>query len=331
MTIDLKTVDIKPLRSTYAHVAKFIGEGKAPSRYQEGTFGAQPEVNFHYRPTWDPDHELFDASRTAIRMSNWYALKDPRQFYYASWTMARARQQDAMEANFEFAESRGMIDLIPEDVSKLTLDVLTPLRHVAWGANMNNSQICATGYGTAFTAPAMFHAMDNLGIAQYLTRLALTLEGPERLDLAKVAWLTDPTWQSLRRYVEDTFVVQDPVELFVAQNLVLDGLVYPLIYGAFVDDHVALKGGSAVSMLTAFMPDWFDESSRWVDAVIKTMAAESEDNRALLSHWVRNWEELAATALLPVAELALGQGGRSALDETRQQQRSRHGKLGLSV
>lgn len=331
MTIDLKTVDIKPQRSTFANVAKYIGEGKTASRYQEATFGAQPEANFHYRPTWGPDHELFDASRTAIRMSNWYALKDPRQFYYASWTMTRARQQDAMESNFEFAESRGMIDMIPEDVSKLALDVLTPLRHVAWGANMNNSQICATGYGTVFTAPAMFHAMDNLGIAQYLTRLALTVEGPERLDLAKVAWLTDPTWQSLRRYVEDTLVLQDPVELFVAQNVALDGLLYPLIYSTFVDDYVALKGGSAVSMLTAFMSDWFDESSRWVDAVVKTMAGESEDNKALLTHWLRHWEELAATALLPVAEMALAQGGRSALDEARQQFRSRLTKLGLAL
>ena len=38
---------------------------------------------------------------------------------------------------------------------------------------MNNCTICSRGYGTAFTAPAMFHAMDALGVAQYLTRLGL--------------------------------------------------------------------------------------------------------------------------------------------------------------
>ncbi len=331
MTIDLKTVDIKPLRHTYAHVAQHIGADKAASRYLEGTMGAQSETNFHYRPTWDPEHALFDASRTAIVMSNWYALKDPRQFYYASWTMTRARQQDAMESNFEFVESRGMIDLIPQEVRDQALAVLIPLRHAAWGANMNNSQICATGYGTAFTAPAMFHAMDNLGAAQYLTRLALAMEGPDRLDAAKEAWLVDPAWQPLRRYVEDTLVVQDPVELFVAQNVALDGLLYPLIYGTFVDDRIALQGGSAVAMLTAFMPEWHDESNRWVDAVTKIMAAESEDNKALLTRWVRNWEEQAASALLPVAEMALPGTGRAALDEARQQLRARLGKTGLAL
>jgi phenol hydroxylase P1 protein len=331
MTIDLKTINIKPQRLTYAHVAKYIGEGKAPSRYQEATLGAQQEVNFHYRPTWDPDHELFDTSRTALQMSDWYAFKDPRQFYYASWTMARARQQDAVEANFEFVESRGMLDMISEDLRKHVLNVLTPLRHVAWGANMNNSEISASGYGTALTAPAMFHAMDNLGVAQYLTRLALTLAGPEDLDAAKSAWLHDPTWQSLRCYVEDTFVVQDPIELFVAQNVALDGLLYPLIYEVFVDGHVALKGGSAIAMLTAFMPEWFSESSRWVDSVLKVMAAESDDNKALVTNWARRWEEQAATALLPVAELALPGTGHTALEDVRTQFRARLGKCGISV
>lgn len=331
MTIDLKTVDIKPQRHTYAHVAQYIGGDKTASRYQEGTMGAQQAANFHYRPTWDPEHELFDASRTAIQMSNWYALKDPRQFYYASWTMTRARQQDAMESNFEFVESRGMIDLIPAEVRQQALSVLVPLRHVAWGANMNNSQICATGYGTAFTAPAMFHAMDNLGVAQYLTRLALAMSGPDLLDEAKQAWLTGPAWQSLRRYVEDTLVLQDPVELFMAQNLALDGLLYPLIYDAFIDDHIALKSGSAVAMLTAFMPEWHDESSRWVDAVVKTMAAESEDNKALLTRWLRNWEERAASALLPIAEMALPGTGCVALDDARQQLRARLGKSGIAL
>lgn len=331
MTIDLKTVDIKPLRNTFAHVAAQIGGDKAATRYQEGTMGAQPAANFHYRPTWDPQHELFDTARTAIKLKNWYALKDPRQFYYASWTTTRARQQDTMEANFEFVESRRMIDAMSDELVHLAQQVLVPLRHVAWGANMNNAQICALGYGTAFTAPAMFHAMDNLGIAQYLTRLALTMSGPDVLEQAKQAWMEAAAWQALRRYVEDTLVLADPVELFVAQNLVLDGLLYPFVYERFVDERVALAGGSAVAMLTAFMPEWHDESSRWIDAVVKTMASESEDNKVLLTHWLRAWETRAADALLPLAELAYPASGQAVLDETREQWRRRIEKLGLVI
>ncbi len=330
MTIDLQAREIQPLRQTYAHVAKYIGGDKHASRYQEATLGAQPSANFHYRPTWDPDHEIFDASRTAVKLADWYVLRDPRQFYYASWTMTRARQQDAMESNYQFVEQRGLVAKMPDAVRAKACAVLMPMRHVAWGGNMNNCSIAAYGYGTAFTAPAMFHAMDHLGAAQFLTRLGLALDEPAMLETGRTAWLEDPRWQVLRRTVEDTLVVQDPFELFVAQNLALDAQLYPLIYGAFVDDHLALQGGTAVAMLTAFMPEWHDESARWVDAVVKTAAAESDDNRRLIAGWARTWADRAQAALAPVAELALGDAGEAALADARAGLDARLKKTGLA-
>jgi len=330
MTIDIRTRTIEPLRPTYEHVARYIGEGKIPSRYEEATMGAQPSANFHYRPTWDPDHELFDARRTRVVMSDWYKLRDPRQFYYASWTMTRARQQDAIEANYQFVEQRGLVDKMPAAIRELACSVLMPLRHVAWGGNMNNTSVCAYGYGTTFTAPAMMHALDHLGAAQFLTRLGLTLEGPDVLDAGRQAWVESPAWQPLRRYVEDTFVIHDPFELFVAQNLALDGQLYPLIYDTFVDDHVALHGGTAVAMLTAFMPDWFEESTRWVDAVVKAAAAESDANRTLISGWARDWAARAEEALRPVASMALGETAAGALEDARAELDARLVKAGLA-
>lgn len=330
MTIDLQAREIQPLRHTYEHVARYIGGDKHASRYQEATLSAQSSANFHYRPTWDPDRELFDPSRSAVKLADWYVLRDPRQFYYASWTMTRSRQQEAMEANHQFVEQRGLVAKMPDTARAKAGDVLMPLRHVAWGGNMNNCSIAAYGYGTAFTAPAMFHAMDHLAAAQYLTRLGLSLDEPGLLDAGRNAWLNDPRWQVLRRYVEDTLVVQDPFELFIAQNLALDGQLYPLIYGAFVDDHLALQGGTAVAMLTAFMPEWHDESSRWVDAVVKTAAAESDANRTLIAGWAEAWAGRARAALAPVAELALGAAAEAAVVDARATLDARLKKAGLA-
>jgi phenol/toluene 2-monooxygenase (NADH) P1/A1 len=331
MTIDLQAREITPLRNTYAHVAKYVGDDKPASRYQEATLGAQPSANFHYRPTWDPEHELFDASRSMVKLADWYVLRDPRQYYYGTWTMARARQQDAMESNYQFVESRGLVAKMPDAVRTKACDVLMPLRHVAWGGNMNNCSIGAYGYGTAFTAPAMFHAMDHLGTAQYLTRLGLVLDEPGVLEAGKNEWTEGPLWQVLRRYVEDTFVLKDPFELFVAQNLALDGQLYPLIYGRFIDGQLATQGGTAVAMLTAFMPEWHEESARWIDAVVKTAAAESDANRILISGWAKDWADRAQAALAPVAELALGEGGQQALQEARAALDARCKKAGLAA
>lgn len=331
MQIDLKTVKINPLRQTFVNVSSRIGGDKAASRYQEATLGMQPDVNFHYRPTWDSKFELFDPSRTAIRMKDWYALKDPRQFYYGNWTMTRARQQDAMESNFDFVESRGLDGALSAELKATALSLLVPLRHVSWGANTNNFYICAYGYGTAITAPCSFHAMDHLGIAQYLSRLGLLLNGTDSLDVAKQAWLTLPEWQGLRRYVEDSFVQKDWFALFVAQNFVLDGLLFPLIFDRIVDDHMAMHGGSAIAMLTAFMTEWSEETIKWVDAQVKIAAAESAENRELLSTWTRELRDRVAAALTPIAAIALGDVAQTAVDEVVGQFNARAAKLGLSV
>jgi phenol hydroxylase P1 protein len=131
--------------------------------------------------------------------------------------------------------------------------------------------------------------------------------------------------------VEDLLVLQDPMELFIAQNLVMDGLLYPLVYGRFVDGHLALHGGTAVAMLTAFMPEWHAESSRWIDAVAKVAAAESAHNRELLSRWYLSHVDQVQAALAPVADLALGESGAAALAAVRQVLDGRARKAGLDL
>ena len=328
-SIDLKQREIKPLRHTFAHVAKHIGGDKPASRYQEATLGAQPSANFHYRPTWEPQYELFDVRRSAVKLADWYVLRDPRQYYYATWTLARARQHEAVETNYQFVDSRGLLARTPDDVRASACKVLMPLRHVAWAGNMNNCFIAAYGYGTAFTAPATFHAMDQLGIAQYLTRLGLALDEPGVLEAGMNHWLDDPRWQVLRRHIEDTLVLKDPFEIFVAHNLALDGQLFPLIYGSYVDGHLSAAGGTTIAMLTSFMPEWHDETSRWIDAVVKVAAAESPENLALISGWARSWGDRVTAALAPVAEIALGAAGQAALAAARAGYDARCKKAGL--
>lgn len=330
MQIDLRTVNIQPQRQAFDHLVRRFGD-KPASRYQEASYDIQATENLHYRPTWDPDQLLYDSSITRIVMKDWYALKDPRQFYYNNYTLTRARQQETTEANFSFVETRGLAETLNGELKRTALDVLVPLRHAAWGANMNNTFVC--GYGTAaiFTQACMFHAMDNLGIAQYLSRIGLLLGDTEALEEGKKSWLEGDEWQPLRRYVEDCLVVRDPFELFVAQNVALDGLLYPLIYERIVDGHLSSLGGSAIAMLTQFMSDWYAETSKWIDAVLKVAAAESEHNRAILQEWSQKWGVRAASALLPIAQLALGSDADEAIGEEMASLKARLKKTGIEI
>src|SRR5690606_37969732 len=130
-------------------------DGRPATRNQEGSYDIQAAENLHYRPTWDPEQELYDTGITKIVMQDWYALKDPRQFYYSTYTLTRARQQENAEANFTFVESRGLVELMPEEMRSAALDLLVPLRHAAWGANLNNTFICGYGYSAIFTQPCI--------------------------------------------------------------------------------------------------------------------------------------------------------------------------------
>jgi phenol hydroxylase P1 protein len=176
----------------------------------------------------------------------------------------------------------------------------------------------------------MFQAMDQLGIAQYLSRLGLLLGDPESLGAGKRAWMVDATWQPLRHYTEDTMALRDPVEVFVAQNLVLDGLLYPLVYEHLVDDVLSARGASCVAMLTQFMSEWGSETRKWIDAVTKTLAAESADNRAALCDWIDRWLPRAALAVLPIVAIVLGDQAQSAVEDQMTDFAGRLGKAGVT-
>ena len=331
MQLDLRTVSIKPLRQTFTHVARRIGGDKPASRYQEGTYDLQATINFHYRPLWAPEYEIFDASRTALVMEDWYKLLDPRQFYYGAYTLARARMQEASEADFALVESRDLAATLPANVRELALALYVPLRHVEWGGNTNCMSMAAYGFGTAFTAPALFHAMDHLGMAQYLTRVGLTLADEAALNTAKTAWISAPEWQSLRKYVEDCFVVSDWFELFIAHCVVLDGLLFPLCFGEADTRLAGMGGGAVLSMLTRFEAEWFTESSKWTNAVTKIAAIESSANKALIEKWIAHYLPLAIAAIAGPAGLVFKDEAPGVIDQLVDQFAARLAKLGISV
>jgi phenol hydroxylase P1 protein len=330
MHIDLRTVSIEPLRQTFDHIAERTGADKPASRYLEGTMDLQPAANFHYRPTWDPEHEIFDTARTAITMKDWYALKDPRQFYYGAYTASRARMQETAEADFDFVEKRALAESYNETARRTALDFYVPLRHVAWGANMNGASMCAYGFGTAITQPCLYQGMDQLGVAQYLTRMGLVLGDLGEVQVAKQAWMDQPQWQELRRYVEDTLVIKDWFEMFVAQHVALDGLLFGLAYKE-VDQALSDKAGPTVSLMTRFQTELFEDSSKWVDACLRVAGAENPDNKAQLQAWIAHWRGRAMTALQPLASQALGGEADAALARVSDRLDARLAKAGLSV
>ncbi len=330
MSMDLRTITIQPLRQTFGHLARRMGADKPASRYMEATMDLQPVENYHYRPTWDPSHDIFDPTRTKITMKDWYALKDPRQYYYGTWVLARGRMQETASADFDLAEEMGLATGYPTEGKAVINALILPLRHVAWAANLNNAQIAGYGYGIAISQAAAYGSMDQLGIGQFITRLAISMDEVGALDTAKRDWLEAPMWQGLRRYVEDMMVMDDWFELMLAQNFVLEGLLYPLIYGR-LNDKLGAAHGPVLTMLTRFQREWYAENTKWIDAVLKSACADNPGNKAQLGEWLVTARTRSVEALAPIAEQAFGADGHAVLEEIAQQLNARAAKAGIPV
>lgn len=331
MNIDIQAEAITPRRHTFSHIARRFGVDKPASRYEEATYDVQPVTNFHYRPTYAPEFELYDARRTQIVMADWYVFRDPRQFYYATYNISRAAMQQSFDDAANFVEKRDLISGVdPEWLDKFAAYLL-PLRHLEWAANMNCQLIADWGYGTQITSAAAFCGADRLGLAQIISRIGLVLGdgSDEKLVAAKQQWTDVLEWQPLRCLAEDTLVVRDWFETFVAQFVAIDSLVYPLVCEAF-DKAGAAHSGAPLSMMTGFLSDWFADNSRWTDAVLKAAASESEHNRATLDRWIAHWGSRAAEALAPVVTMVLGDLGPAAVAEAQAKLAERLGKLGLA-
>jgi phenol hydroxylase P1 protein len=328
MTVEIKTSTLEPVRQTFANLERRFGD-KPASRYQEATYDLQAEINFHYRPLWQPDKELNDRSRTAVAMADWYDLKDPRQFYYGTYVQQRAKMQEQAENNYSFFEKRGLPEHLSDAVKASLVRHLIPLRHVEHTANLNNVYGCSIGFGTSITQALLFNGMDRLGIAQYLSRIGLILDGNsgDLLTQAKQLWMQDPIWQGMRALCEKTLTVQDWFETFIAQDLVIDTLVFELFYVQY-DQWLNANGAQDVGMLTEFMREWNRDNSRWIDSVLKTAVAESDANKALLGQWLNDWRGRVAEALAPVAQELCG--GTASLEDALLALDKRTAKLGLS-
>lgn len=314
MSVEIKTSTIEPVRNTFRTIASRFGD-KPATRYQEASYDIQGVTNFHYRPAWQPQFEINDSGRTAIQMKDWYQLKDPRQFYYGTYVANRAKMQENAENNYSFFEKRNFKDYLSDEVRGKLIKFAIPFRHMEQTANLNNMYGTAFGYGTVLTQALCFEAMDRLGIAQYLSRIGLILDGNtgESLSTAKAFWMSDPAWQGLRSLCEESLVTEDWFELFIAQDLVIDSLVGDLLYTQF-DQWLTDNNGRDVTMLFDFMHEWRKSRTRWIHFVLKTTTQESVENGALIIAWVEKWREKTRDAIEPLAVEMFGPNSLDATD-----------------
>lgn len=173
MQFELRTQVIEPQRKTFQHLIDRYGDRPA-SRYEEGTIDLQPTTNYHYRPLWGPELDIYSPDYSVLKLTDAYSYTDPRGFYYAPYVTSRADLHESFSATLGYLEKRGMFDRLPEAWRSLFADVVLPVRHYEAAAQMISSHAARFGWGTTITQCAAYAAFDRVGNAQLLSRAGIS-------------------------------------------------------------------------------------------------------------------------------------------------------------
>ncbi|WP_396905665.1 phenol 2-monooxygenase [Mycolicibacterium phlei] len=279
MQFELRQQVIEPARQAFTPLTKRYGDRPA-TRYEEGSIGIQSTEHFHYRPLWDPQHDIYDADYSALKLSDPDAFTDPRQLYYTPYVVARAGLHEAFGRNLTYVVDRGLLARMPQDWQDVVTRTVLPLRYYESGAELLSVEGGRYAYGTTVEQVFTFASFDRIGNAQILSRIGIALGENTDAVLAttKPAWMDAPHLQGLRRLVEELLVEPDWALANIGLDL-SDRLIFPLLT-AHLDEAALLNGAGAYSLLIQQLGVWWTDQRKWFDALIKAWVTDPEHGAA---------------------------------------------------
>lgn len=309
MQYELRYQVIEQKRQTFQNVIDRFGDQPA-SRYLEATLDVEPRENFHYRPTWAQDRELYDERYSALRLTDPYSYTDPRQFYYTPYVTSRAALHDEFGKTLAYLEERDLFSRMPEGWRSVLASVVVPLRHFESGAQLVTVTGARFAYGTSLEQCCTYAAFDRIGNAQMLSRvgIALGVGTSDILTTAKQEWLDSEHLQPLRRLIEEIMIVGDWAEGLLAVDII-DSLIYPLLYTG-LDERALGEGAGAYSLFAQHLSTWFSDQRRWLDALVTAWRTDPEQGEANQAHLARIDSTWRPRALAAVGALSAVIDGR---------------------
>lgn len=303
MQYELRQQVIEPQRATFDSLVARYG-GRPATRYEEGSIDIQPKENFHYRPLWDPAHELYDESYSALRLTDPYSFLDPRQYYYAPYVISRAASHDAFGKTLAYLAERELLERLPSGWHDVLAEVVLPLRHYESGAQLISVNGARFSYGTTVAQCLAFAGFDRIGNAQQLSRVGLALAGSTDALLApaKQAWLSDADLQDLRRLVEELLIEPDWAIATFGLDLI-DQLLYPLLT-RFLDEAALLGGAGAYSLIVQHLATWWVDQRKWLDELLRCWLEDPGHGPANRQALAAATQRLAPEAIRAVSGVA---------------------------
>lgn len=335
MGYELRTNTIDPVRPTFSFLVERFGDRPA-TRYQEASFNVQPIENFHYRPTWDAERELYDPNYTALKLADPYSFTDPRQYYYTPYVASAAARHESFAQSLKYIEDRRLLDKLPDNWQIAVTGFVIPMRHYESGAQLIALNGARFAWGTTVEQGLAFAAMDRMGNAQQLSLVGLAMASGsgDTLSEAKKNWMYSRPLQGIRKAMEELLVEDDWAVGVIGLDM-LDELLYPVLY-EHMDDRALARGATSYSVLARHSGEWYRNHRKFMNALLKAWAKDPEHgeaNREVLEDIAGRWLPVVTAAAVDFAdglvEAADSTTMRAAVDRSAAELTNQLKKLGV--
>ena len=256
------------------------------------------------RAAWRPES-------TRLQHPHWFDFRDPSGLWQRYYVKLQAEQERSIERIVEDAAIAGtLLEFHP-----LWLDAIIGVHYRVWsffeyGLFRAFSHAQREALSDTLGNSLCFEAVDRIRHAQstvlYLMELEAHREGFKD-HASKEHWLSDPTYQPLRRLVELLMATEDWAEIAFAVNLVIDPITTEIGVSRLVRHHGPVHGDPVTPMIISTTERDRRRNRAWTEELVRMTTAPdlavAASNRAVIGGWIERWTPLAieaARALAPV-------------------------------
>jgi hypothetical protein len=286
--------------------AWFEPQGSRATFYEDVTVDTQPSVHRHLTRGWPVSFEdgrgTWDDSSTALRSADWFAFRDPGEFWERTFYQAGNAAEQQIDGAMRAATREGLLGDFQSDWVEFLRDYLQVpafVSHGLWFATATIARACLSD--TVAHCVCLQAAMKQRA-AQSTVLYAMDLEQQLGVDFsiesARAAFTGRPEWQPTRRYLEKLAATPDWGEVIVAANLVFEPVIGTLLRREIGIRAAAAHGDTVTPTLArAEMQEW-DWVRTWTVALTRFLLPE---NRDVLEGWLGQWRPLAFEAADAIA------------------------------
>lgn len=239
--------------------------------------------------------------------TGWWSYRDPGRQWFRPYVETQAAQENMIELATRGALALGLY----RNVDRAWLGFLgrhyAAYRYVEYGLFMALCYAQREALSDVVAGPLLFQAVDKerhaQDIALHCMALEEAVEGFSDAE-AMTAWMHDPVYQPIRRYVELLLACRDWGEISIAVNLAFEPLVGRLFTNTIVAEQGALCGDTVTPLIAqtaqADRQRAFAASKELAQFVIRNVPA----NRSVIERWFKDWTPQALEAAQGLRVLA---------------------------